>query len=173
MSASSLGLNILRHVLPWVSAASIALGAMVALPNAATASFVNGLTYQGEHSCSGPAMRLVDCGADRSEARGQTGTVTGTVLLLACGGPPPLGPPRPCVFRPVAGAQVELDAGGRTAKSAITDADGRYSARVTAGIYTVRIALPLSLALLGAPQTVNVRPRELVEADFRLTFQAA
>ena len=125
------------------------------------ASFVNDLTYQGQH------------GSEHAKAIGKTGTVVGTVQLLACGGPPPLGPPRPCIFRPVAGAQVELDAGSRSVTSVITDASGHYSARVTAGTYTVRVVQPQSLALLGAPQTVRVERRELVEADFQLVFQAA
>ena len=100
--------------------------------------------------------------------------MTGTVQLLACGGPPPPPgiTPRPCIFQPVAGAEIDLNAGGRTVTSALTDSHGRYSARVKAGMYTVRIALPLTLASLGAPQTVNVRPRALVESDFRLTFWA-
>jgi hypothetical protein len=147
--------------LPLAAAGSIVVGSMVALPSVAMASFVNDLTYQGQH------------GSEHAKAIGKTGTVVGTVQLLACGGPPPLGPPRPCIFRPVAGAQVELDAGSRSVTSVITDASGHYSARVTAGTYTVRVVQPQSLALLGAPQTVRVERRELVEADFQLVFQAA
>jgi hypothetical protein len=159
--ASSLPLNLRRHALPLAAAVSIVVGSMVALPSVAMASFVNDLTYQGQH------------GSEHAKAIGKTGTVAGTVQLLACGGPPPMGPPRPCIFRPMAGAQVDLDAGGRTVTSAITDVNGHYSARVPAGIYTVRVVLPQSLALLGASQTVRVVRHELEEADFQLTFQAA
>jgi hypothetical protein len=172
MWVNSLRLTVPRHVLPWVSAASIALGAMVVLPGAAMAGFDKELTDQGQHSCSEPAVRLVGCDADSSHARAQTGMVAGTVQLLACGGPPPIGVPRPCIFRPVAGAQIARDSGGRTATRVFTDTGGRYSVRVASGIYKVHLVSPQSLAMLASPRTLKVAPRQSVQVDFRLIFMA-
>ena len=166
-------LNLRRRVLLLVSSASIAVGSMAALPSVAMASFDKEPTDQGQHSCSATAVGLVSCDADSSQARGRTGTVAGTVQLLACGGPPPVGVPRPCIFRPVAGAQIALDTGGRTAIRVFTDTGGRYSARVAPGIYKVHLVSPQSLALLAAPRTLKVAPRQSVQVDFRLIFQAA
>lgn len=122
---------------------------------------------------SGSLVLLLGCGTAGAPAGDRTGTVAGTVLLRACGGPPPLGPPQPCLFKPLAGAQVELDAGGQTVKSATTDANGRYSVRVAAGTYTVRVVLTQIAALSGDSRTVKVDAGQRVVADFQLTFQAA
>jgi hypothetical protein len=140
-------LNLRRCFLPLISAVSIAIGSMVALPQVATAA--------------------------GSPARGQTGTVAGTVQLLACGGAPPPGIPAPCLFRPLAGAIVELDAGGRTVRSTRTDAKGRYFLRATAGIYTLRVILAETSAISGDSQTVRINRHRRVEADFQLIFWAA
>jgi len=140
-------LNLRRHVLALVSAVSIAVGSMIALPQVATAA--------------------------GSQARGQNGTVAGTAHLLACGGFPPPGIPPPCLSRPLAGAHVELEAGGRTVASTSTDAKGRYLLRATAGNYTLRVVLAETSAISGDSQTVRINRHRRVEADFQLTFWAA
>lgn len=122
---------------------------------------------------SGSLLLLLGCGAAGSPAGDRTGTVVGTVQLRACGGPPPppSAPPQ-CLFRPLAGALVELDASGRTVNRVSTDANGRYSVRIAAGTYSVRVVLAQSSPMLTDSRTVKVDPGQRVRADFQLTFNA-
>jgi len=62
--------------------------------------------------------------------------VTGTVFASpGCGGPQRLD--APCPDKPVPGAQVQLAAGGRTAATTTTDAQGRFRVVVPAGDYRI------------------------------------
>ena len=115
---------------------------------------------------------LAGCGGAVPGSATQTGTVAGQVEVRACGGPP-VDSPAPCIFRPMAGARVDLENGSRTVKSALTDAGGHYSVSVAPGAYIVHFVGTQSTAMTGDSKSVQVEPGQVVEADFDITFQAA
>lgn len=117
-------------------------------------------------------LLLVGCGSAGSSQTDQPGAVSGVVQVRGCGGPPPLTTPIPCLLRPMAGAQVEIDAGGGTLKKATTDAGGRYSFSISAGTYTVHVLTAQSIRLSNDTRTVTVAPGQRVELDFQLIFLA-
>lgn len=103
---------------------------------------------------------------------GSLGAVTGKVDIRACGGPPPASGSATCTVRPVAGAEVEVSAPGRSARKAKTDAGGRYEVWVQAGTYTVHLVTSQSQSVEQGDRTVKVEPGKRVEADFHIIFEA-
>ena len=118
-------------------------------------------------------LLLAGCGAAAPNSSStQAGTITGVVEFRACGGPPPVDSPAPCVFRPMAGARVDFELRRQIVVSATTDATGRYLVSVAPGTYTAHIVIAQSSATVEDSRTVTVEPGQRVVADFQLTFRA-
>ena len=81
--------------------------------------------------------------------------------------------PRPCIFRPMAGARVDLAAGNQAITSAVTDTNGRYSISVAPGTYSVHVVIAQGATTTEDSRTVKVAPGQHVVADFQLSFLAA
>ena len=95
-----------------------------------------------------------------------TGTVSGQVIVVPCGPVEPAQPGfAPCKMRPAAGLELDFTSDG-TVTSAQTNADGRYTIRLTAGTY--KVSVKNYPRVISGPPAVTVKAGAMVVADYVL-----
>lgn len=96
-----------------------------------------------------------------------TGTVTGHVTVIPCGGPVEPAQPEqgfaPCKMRPVSGLEIDFISAGTT-YSARTDAESRYTIQLPEGTYMVS-ARPY-MRIVSGPPAVTVKASSTIIADY-------
>ena len=121
---------------------------------------------------------LSGCAAGPGLFGSQTGTVTGHVMILSCGGAYRVDQ-NGCRIAPAEGVAVMLSKGGGQPTTAKTDAGGNYRLKLAPGAYAVTVGF-VSAGLahpsgpaprFSGPSTVTVRAGQTVTANFTGTIE--
>jgi hypothetical protein len=116
-------------------------------------------------------MALAGCGGPGVLVPRSTGTVTGHVMLRACGGAYRM-PETPCSVRPVSGATLTFQLGGTsTSARTTTDSTGVYHVDLQPGTYLVAVTGVGVYSRSNGPRQVTVTAGKTVTADFTYAIE--
>jgi Carboxypeptidase regulatory-like domain len=115
-------------------------------------------------------MALAGCGGPGVLVPRSTGTVTGHVMIRACGGAYRM-PETPCSVRPVTGATLAFQLGGTSTSTTTTDSTGAYRVDLPPGVYTVAISGIGPYSRFNGQRQVTVTAGNTVTADFTYAIE--
>jgi hypothetical protein len=116
-------------------------------------------------------MTLAGCGGPGVLVPRSTGTVTGHVMIRACGGAYRM-QETPCPTHAVTGATVTFQLiGTSTAPKAITDSTGAYRVDLQPGTYTVVVSGVGAYSRSSGPRQVTVTAGKTITADFTYAIE--
>jgi hypothetical protein len=116
-------------------------------------------------------MALAGCGGPGVLVPRSTGTVTGHVMIRACGGAYRM-QETPCATHAVTGATVTFHLiGTSTAAKATTDSTGAYRVDLQSGTYTVVVSGVGAYSRANGPRQVTVTAGKTVTADFTYAIE--
>jgi Carboxypeptidase regulatory-like domain len=115
-------------------------------------------------------MALAGCGGPGVLVPRSTGTVTGHVMIRACGGAYRM-QETPCPVRPVTGATLRFQLGGTSSSTTRTDSTGAYRIDLPPGTYTVVVSGVGTYSRSNGPRQVTVMAGKSVTADFTYAIE--
>lgn len=117
------------------------------------------------------ALALASCGGPGILVPRSTGTVTGHVMIRACGGAYRM-QETPCAPRTVSGATLTFTlSGSSTSTTTTTDATGAYHLDLQPGTYTVGVSGVTTYSHFNGPRQVTVTAGKTVTADFTFAIE--